>query len=64
MSTDNRTELNDCETNAGWSGDGSSPGAVALAGQFYQGANSIGSQHTNTDEHLSTTVETVGDLLA
>ena len=59
MSTDNRTELNDCDSVTGWSGDGSSPATVSLTGQFYQGTSSIGSQHSNSDEHMLTTRDTL-----
>ena len=60
MSIDNRTELNDCDTVTGWTGDGSAPAVVTLVGSFYQGTGGIESQHTDTDEHMSTTQESVG----
>jgi hypothetical protein len=60
MSTDNRTELNDCDVNTGWSGDGTSPSADTTVGLFFQGTASISSQHTNSNEHMYTTNETVG----
>lgn len=60
MSVDNRTELNDCDTNTGWTGDGPSPAVNTTTGQRYQGTGSIDSQHTNSDEEMDTTNETVG----
>jgi len=59
MSTDNRTELNDCDAVTGWTGDGSSPAVIANAGQFYQGTGAIESQHSNTEEHMGTTEDSL-----
>ncbi|MDH3194770.1 MAG: hypothetical protein OEL78_00505 [Hyphomicrobiales bacterium] len=58
MSTDNRTEINDCNSVTGWTGDG----AVALntlTGQRYEGSGSIDTQHTNADEHAYTTEDSL-----
>jgi hypothetical protein len=59
MSIDNRTELNDCDSATGWSGDGSTPAVNTTVGQRYQGTGSIESQHTNADEHMSTTEDSL-----
>jgi len=54
MSSDLRTEINDCDAITGWTGDG--PISVdSTAGFVYEGTNAISTQHTNTDEHLYTT---------
>jgi hypothetical protein len=59
MSTDNRTELNDCDTATGWTGDGPTPSTNTTIGQYYQGTGSLETQHTNTDEHAWTTEDTL-----
>ena len=55
MSTDLRTEINDADDATGWAGDGNAPAVVTLTGQFYEGSGSIGTQHTNSPEHVWTT---------
>ena len=53
MATDLRTELNDCDAQTGFVGDG--PVDVDnTVGFVYEGTNSITTQHTNTDEHIYT----------
>ena len=54
MSLDNRTELNDCDTITGWTGQGKE--AVNTdAGQRYEGTGSIEDQRSNSDEETFTT---------
>lgn len=54
MSIDNRTELNDCDTITGWTGQGKE--AVNTdAGQRYEGTGSIEDQRSNSDEETYTT---------
>lgn len=60
MSVDLRTELNDCDVATGWTGDGPTPAVTTLTGQRYQGTGAIESQHSNANEHMATTNETVG----
>jgi hypothetical protein len=55
MSTDLRTELNDCDNVTGFLGDGNSPALNTLTGQRYEGTGAISTQHTNADEHMWTT---------
>lgn len=59
MSTDNRTEINDCESSSGFQGDGS-PNFTTLAGQFYEGTGSIQGQHSDTDEESYTNDDSAG----
>ncbi len=58
MSSDNRTIINDCEQNDGWSGDDSA-NVNNDTGSFYQGSNSLSSQLSNADEQMSTTHDSV-----
>ncbi len=58
MSSDNRTIINDCEANTGWSGDDSA-NVNNDVGSFYQGSNSLSSQLSNADEQMSTTEDSV-----
>lgn len=55
MSTDLRTELNDCDNVTGFAGDGGSPSLNTLTGQRYEGSGSIDTQHSDTQEHMWTT---------
>jgi hypothetical protein len=58
MSVDLRTEINDCDATTGFTGDG--PVAVDnTTGFVYEGTNAITTQHTNTDEHIYTTEDSV-----
>jgi hypothetical protein len=59
MSIDNRTIINDCEANTGWTGDDTAT-LNSDAGQFYQNANSLSTQLSNADEQMSTTQDSVG----
>lgn len=54
MSTDNRTQLNDCSATTGWTGDDSVT-VVSEAGLFYEGGSSLATQLSNSDEHMYTT---------
>jgi hypothetical protein len=60
MTTDNRTEINDCDATTGFTGDGTTPATDSTVGFVYEGANSISTQHSNTDEHMYTTENSVG----
>lgn len=53
MSTDNRTEINDCEAVTGWVGSDAVT-VTTLAGQFFEGASSLSTQLTNADEQMHT----------
>ena len=58
MSTDNRTEINDCEANTGWAGDDTA-NPDSDAGSFYEGAGSLSTQLSNVDEHMYTTEDSL-----
>ncbi len=58
MSTDNRTEINDCEANTGWAGDDTAT-PNSDTGQFYEGSNSLSTQLSNADEHMYTTEDSL-----
>ena len=58
MSVDNRTIINDCEANTGWSGDDSAT-VNNDAGQFYQGSNSLSTQLSDSDEQMHTIEDSV-----
>ena len=61
MSTDLRTEINDCEASATtFTTSGSALATSNLAGQFYQGSNSVRAQHSNNDDELYTTTDSGG----
>ncbi len=55
MSTDLRTELNDCDNVTGFVGDGGTPSLNTLTGQRYEGSGAIDTQHSDTDEQMHTT---------
>jgi hypothetical protein len=57
MSTDNRTELNSCDSVTGWTSD-SSPATDNSTGSFYQGSASITDQASNTAWEAYTTNDT------
>lgn len=59
MSTDNRTIINDCDANTGWSGSDSAT-VTTLAGLFFEGASSLSTQYSNVQEDMSTTEDSVG----
>jgi len=59
MSTDNRTLINDCEANTGWSGDDTA-NPISTAGSFVQGSGGLSTQLSNGDEHMFTTQDSVG----
>ncbi len=55
MSTDNRTELNDCDNVTGFVSDGRTPELDTTTGQRYEGTASVRTQLTNSDEQMHTT---------
>ena len=57
MSTDNRTIINDCDANTGWSG---SDAANVSTLSFFEGTASLSTQFSNTQENMSTTEDSVG----
>lgn len=59
MSVDNRTMLNDCEANTGWTGDDAST-VVNATGEFYEGSNGLSSQFGENPEEMYTTQDSVG----
>lgn len=59
MSTDNRTMLNDCEANTGWTGDDASS-VVTATGEFYEGSAGLSSQFSDTVDEMYTTQDSVG----
>lgn len=59
MSTDNRTQINDCEANTGWSGDDTA-NPISDAGSFIEGSGALSTQLSNADEHMYTTQDSVG----
>jgi hypothetical protein len=59
MSTDNRTLINDCEANTGWTGDDTA-NVISTAGSFIQGSAALATQLSNSDEHMFTTQDSVG----
>ena len=64
MSTDLRTEINDCEDNTvTFTTSGSGLGDDALAGQFYEGTQAVKAQHSNNDDELYTTSDSGGTAL-
>lgn len=61
MSTDLRTEINDCEASGTtFTTSGSALATSNLAGQFYEGSNSVRAQHSNNDDELYTTTDSGG----
>ena len=63
MAVDNRIEINDCESSANFSTDGSQLGDTNVAGFFYEGARAVEVQHTNTDEATFATNNSAGTAL-
>lgn len=59
MSTDNRTQINDCEANTGWTGDDTA-NPISDAGSFIEGSGALSTQLSNSDEHMYTTQDSVG----
>ena len=59
MSVDNRTMLNDCEANTGWTGDDTAT-VIGTTGSFYEGSNGLSTQLSDTEEHMYTTEDSVG----
>ena len=59
MSIDNRTVINDCEGNTGWSGDDTA-NAISTAGSFVEGSGGLATQLSNADEQMNTTRDSVG----
>lgn len=57
--TDNRTIINDCEANTGWTGDDTA-NPISDAGSFYQGSGALSTQLSNADEQMNTTQDSVG----
>lgn len=61
MSTDLRTEINDCEASGTtFTTSGSGLADEALAGQFYEGTAAVKAQHSNNDDELYTTTDSGG----
>lgn len=60
MSTDNRTIINDCDANTGWSGSDSAT-VTTLAGLFFENTASLSTQFSNVQEDMSTTEDSVGN---
>jgi hypothetical protein len=58
MSTDNRTIINDCDANTGWSGSDTAS-VTTLSGLFFEGAASLSTQFSNGQENMSTTEDSV-----
>lgn len=58
MSSDLRTEINDCEATTGFIGDGP-VGTDNTAGFFFEGTNAITTQHDINDEHIYTTEDSL-----
>ncbi|KPK74180.1 MAG: hypothetical protein AMJ84_00360 [Acidithiobacillales bacterium SM23_46] len=64
MSTDLRTEINDCEASGTtFTTSGSALATSNLPGQFYEGSNSVRAQHSNNDDELYTTTDSAGTAL-
>jgi len=59
MSTDNRTIINDCDANTGWTGDDTAT-AISDAGSFIEGSGGLSTQLSNADEQMHTTQDSVG----
>ncbi len=59
MSVDNRTIINDCEANTGWTGDDSAS-TDTDAGSFYEGSTALTWQAGAASEQMSTTEDSVG----
>jgi len=57
MSTDNRTLLNDCQANTGWTGSDSAS-VETDTGLFFESTASLSMQYSNVDENMSTTEQT------
>ena len=61
MSTDLRTQLNDCEDDAQtFTTSGAQLGTSTLTGQFYEGSASVEVQHSNNNDRTSTTGDSAG----
>ncbi|KPL29020.1 MAG: hypothetical protein AMJ72_00235 [Acidithiobacillales bacterium SM1_46] len=61
MSTDLRTEINDCEdVSVTFSTSGGALADEPLAGQFYEGTQAVRAQHSNNDDELYTTTDSGG----
>lgn len=58
MSVDNRTVINDCEANTGWTGDDAAT-VVSNTGEFYEGSNGLSWQASNASEQMHTTEDSV-----
>lgn len=59
MSSDNRTIINDCDANTGWTGSDAAT-AENDPGLFFEGLFSLSTQYSNvTDENMSTTEDSV-----
>lgn len=57
--TDNRTELNDCNSNTGWAGTDSAT-LVTGTGLFYESTGAVSTQYSNTAvEQMTSTEDTV-----
>jgi len=54
MTTDNRTTLNDCSANTGWTGDDTAT-PISDAGTYYEGGSALSTQLSNSDERMYTT---------
>jgi hypothetical protein len=58
MSVDNRTIINDCEANTGWTGDDSA-NVITTGGSVFQGTNALATQLSDSDEQMHTTEDSV-----
>ena len=57
MSTDNRTKINDCDEETGWSGDDTA-NTISTAGSFIEGSSALATQLSDADEGMFTTRDT------
>lgn len=65
MAVDNRTELNDCEQDAGWNGTDNPDLQGVSSGDevYYEGSNCLGAQFTNTQEYIIVGENSTGTAL-
>lgn len=62
MGIDNRTELNDCEADAGWNGT-DNPDLDNDAGFYYEGAGAMAAQFSNSQEYIIVGENSAGTAL-
>ena len=64
MSIDNRVDINDCEDDAQtFTTSGGALGTNTSAGDFYEGAASVETQHSNNNDETDTTTDSAGTTL-